>query len=114
MHLLIDMMNSEVGTRVGDAGKPAYDFLSHKSMNSLTVVRPFCVSLTPPVSTCSKHVADNDSSETFSPSVRDATVSSRAYGKSVRYSDALQALHRTCKRGYAVARCRYTLPPTGI
>src|SRR5712691_11563989 len=40
MHLLIDMMNSEVGIRVGEAGKPAYDFLSHKSMNSLTVPGP--------------------------------------------------------------------------
>ncbi len=29
--------NSEVGIRVGDAEKPAYFFLLHKSMNSLTV-----------------------------------------------------------------------------
>ncbi len=26
---------------IGDAGKPAYDFLSHKSMNSLTDVGTF-------------------------------------------------------------------------
>jgi hypothetical protein len=39
MHLLIDMMNSEVEIRVEEAGKSAYDFLFHKSINSLTVTR---------------------------------------------------------------------------
>jgi len=37
MHLLIDMMNSEVGIcMVGEAGTAAYLFLSDKSMKSFT------------------------------------------------------------------------------
>jgi hypothetical protein len=38
MHLLIDMMNSEVEiSKVGEAGRPAYFFLYHKSTKCLTV-----------------------------------------------------------------------------
>jgi len=44
--MVIDMMNSEIRiSRVGESGKPDYDFLSHKSMNSLSeIVRKCCKS----------------------------------------------------------------------
>ena len=44
--MVIDMINSEIRiSRVGESRKPAYGFLSHKSMNSLSgIVRKCCKS----------------------------------------------------------------------